>query len=213
MRVGENGTRINATMRTYLENLDDAPKRRNVVAAVFVALVFLALAIAVIVGVKALLSADVANEAPVDPAPLVIEEYEPVAPSDEASPEPSFTPEDVDGPVYASSGQELEKPAGKIKTSLNGLYDMDISTYTDHQIAYLLAAHARHILEPDSRSFAPMHYGGNRWWYDVVTTPSSEGGPSLNDPARYAEILDRWHADDYSQIHEDLEWLRTPVNE
>jgi len=90
---------------------------------------------------------------------------------------------------------------------------MDISTYTDHQIANSLVLHARHILQPDNLSFAPFREGGNRWWYDIVTTPPSEGGPTLNDPARYAEILDKWHADDYSEIEADLEWLRTPVYE
>lgn len=200
-------------MRTYLESLSDVPKRRNVVAAVFVALVFLALAIAAIVGVKALLSANAANKAPIEPPPLVIEEYEPVVPSGEASPEPSFTPEDVDGPVSTSNGDRGVNPTGKVVKTVDGLHNIDISTYTDRQIAGHLARHARHILDPSNRSYAPMRDGGNRWWYDIVTTPPSEGGPSLNDPAHYAEILDRWHADDYSQIHEDLEWLRTPVNE
>jgi len=105
------------------------------------------------------------------------------------APTPPSAPEvphnDVDGPVYAATGQELESPSGKIKETVDGRYNMDISTYTDHQIATSLVVHARHILQPDNLSFAPFRDGGNRWWYDVVTTPPSEGHPQCPGPLRW----------------------------
>ncbi len=169
--------------------------------AVLVIAVIGGAALGAVAGVRTLLSGPVEELVAAETETLRIEEYEPVAAA------PTSTPTHT-GTVYASNGSILERPKGAILKTIDGLYQMDISTYTDHQIAqFMVTSAAWHAgLEPIYPQ-DPMRDGAVGWLREVVTTPVEAGGPDLRHTRKFVEILDRWEEGDFTNAYNDWEWL------
>lgn len=112
------------------------------------------------------------------------------------------------GPVYSSSGAEMEHPTGVILETVDGRYQMDISTYNDRQIAQFMVHHAAYHagldLVPQPQ---PMRDGANRWLHEIVTTAVEDGGPDLKKRNQFERILDRWDDGDYSRARSEWDQL------